>query len=102
MYEIDLCQTIEANSSFLFRYRNFKNVLLHLPLPQDIKKFCCAPLLNKFLAKFVMVGIARVRGLVMKLTNTSIFAISFFQKDKGDDIFGDNILILRIYVVPDI
>ena len=26
----------------------------------------------------------------------------FFQKDEGDDIFGDNILILRIYVVPDI
>ena len=25
-----------------------------------------------------------------------------FQKDKGDDIFGNNILILRIFVVPDI
>ena len=76
------------------------NILLHLPPPQVIKKFCFAPFLNKCLAKSVIVGIAWVRGLVMRLTNISIFAISFFQKDKGDDIFGDNISILNL--VPDI
>ena len=76
------------------------NIPLHLPPPKVIKRFCFAPFLNKCLAKSVIVGIAWVRGLVMRLTNISIFAISFFQKDKGDDIFGGNISILNL--VPDI
>ena len=101
-----LCQTIETNSGsfprvfFCLDTGFLGNILLHLPPPQVIKKFCFAPFLNKCLAKSVIVGIAWVRGLVMRLTNISIFAISFFQKDKGDDIFGDNISILNL--VPDI
>ena len=70
------------------------------PLPRSSKSSVLHPCLTSFLAKSVIVGIATVRGLVMRLTNISIFTISVFEEDKGDDIFGDNISILNL--VPDI